>query len=77
LKEVVLGIGQFTILDPEFVKEEDLGVNFFLDPSSLGKSRAEESVKFLCELNVDVKGNALVTVSSLFPFILPLRSKKR
>ncbi|GAA5847895.1 hypothetical protein JCM5353_000031 [Sporobolomyces roseus] len=62
LKNLVLpGIGQFTILDPELVKEEDLGVNFFLDPSSLGKSRAQESVKFLCELNVDVKGNALVT----------------
>jgi amyloid beta precursor protein binding protein 1 len=39
------------------VEEEDLGVNFFVDDSWLGKSRAEGTVKLLEELNPDVKGH--------------------
>jgi len=53
------------MLDQELVEESDLGVNFFLDPTSLGKSRAQESVKFLGELNTDVKGDSLVKVTIL------------
>ena len=60
---VLKGIGQFTILDPATVEEADLGVNFFLDEQSLGKSRAEENCKFLQELNPDVKGHFLSEVS--------------
>ncbi|PTD06474.1 NEDD8-activating enzyme E1 regulatory subunit [Fusarium culmorum] len=42
LKNLVLpGIGQFTIADKSVVGYEDLGVNFFIDDSWLGKSRAE------------------------------------
>jgi NEDD8-activating enzyme E1 regulatory subunit len=64
LKNLVLpGVGQYTILDDAIVKEEDLGVNFFLEEESLGKSRAEETVRLLCELNPDVKGYAVVEVS--------------
>ncbi|GAA5948295.1 hypothetical protein JCM3765_001356 [Sporobolomyces pararoseus] len=60
LKNLVLpGIGQFTILDDQLVTEKDLGTNFFLNKESLGKSRSEESVKFLKELNSDVKGNSI------------------
>lgn len=63
LKNLVLpGIGQFTILDSATVSEADLGVNFFLEDSSLGKSRAEETVKYLVELNPDVKGHAISQV---------------
>lgn len=60
LKNLVLpGIGSFTILDPLLVTPEDAGNNFFLDgPRSIGKSRAEESVKFLVEMNDGVKGIA-------------------
>ncbi|KAF7186172.1 NEDD8-activating enzyme E1 regulatory subunit [Pseudocercospora fuligena] len=58
LKNIVLpGVGQFTILDSALVSEADLGVNFFLEDSSLGKFRAEETAKYLTELNPDVKGN--------------------
>ncbi|TGO56312.1 hypothetical protein BCON_0079g00060 [Botryotinia convoluta] len=58
LKNLVLpGIGKFTIADEELVNEADLGVNFFLDEESLGKSRAEQCVKLLQELNPDVKGD--------------------
>ncbi|KAF2432610.1 hypothetical protein EJ08DRAFT_123975 [Tothia fuscella] len=58
LKNLVLpGIGQYTILDSATVKEEDLGVNFFLDESSLGNSRGQATCKFLQELNPDVKGH--------------------
>jgi amyloid beta precursor protein binding protein 1 len=58
LKNLVLpGIGKFTIADDAIVEEADLGVNFFLDEDSLGKSRAESCVKLLQELNPDVKGD--------------------
>lgn len=64
LKNLVLpGIGEFTILDSGIVEEADLGVNFFLENSSLGKYRAEETVRLLKELNPDVKGNAITEVS--------------
>lgn len=59
------GVGRFTVLDSVVVDESDLGANFFLDPSSVGKPRAEEVVKFLLELNGDVQGEALVQVSTL------------
>lgn len=63
LKNLVLpGIGQFSILDSTLVSETDLGVNFFLDDSSLGKFRADETVKLLMELNPDVKGHAVKEV---------------
>ena len=59
LKNLVLpGIGQFTIVDERSVTEEDLGVNFFLEESSLGKSRAEECCRLLRELNPEVQGNS-------------------
>lgn len=57
LKNLVLpGIGGFTIVDPAVVTEADLGVNFFLEEESLGKSRAEETCRLLRELNPDVQG---------------------
>ncbi|SMY27522.1 unnamed protein product [Zymoseptoria tritici ST99CH_1A5] len=60
LKNLVLpGIGHFTILDSAIVDEADLGVNFFLEDASLGKYRAEETVKYLVELNPDVAGHAI------------------
>lgn len=63
LKNLVLpGIGNFSILDSAIVTEADLGVNFFLDDDSLGKFRAEETVKLLEELNPDVKGTAITEV---------------
>lgn len=57
LKNLVLpGIGGFSIVDPATVTEADLGVNFFLEEESLGKSRAEETCRLLRELNPDVQG---------------------
>ncbi|KAG4434902.1 hypothetical protein IFR05_009600 [Cadophora sp. M221] len=57
LKNLVLpGIGKFTIADAANVEEADLGVNFFLDEGSLGKSRAETCLRLLLELNPDVIG---------------------
>ncbi|KAJ6164735.1 hypothetical protein N7470_003407 [Penicillium chermesinum] len=57
LKNLVLpGVGGFTIVDPETVTEADLGVNFFLEEVSLGKSRADETCRLLRELNPDVQG---------------------
>ncbi|KAL3459455.1 hypothetical protein BJX64DRAFT_202900 [Aspergillus heterothallicus] len=58
LKNLVLpGIGGFTIVDPAVVTEPDLGVNFFLEHESLGRSRAEETCRLLKELNPDVEGS--------------------
>ncbi|KAF5013546.1 hypothetical protein FDECE_469 [Fusarium decemcellulare] len=57
LKNLVLpGIGRFTIADQAAVDHEDLGVNFFIDDSWLGKSRAEACTNFLLELNPEVQG---------------------
>jgi len=58
LKNLVLpSIGHFTVADSAPVTEADLGINFFLESDSLGKSRAEETTKFLQELNPDVEGH--------------------
>lgn len=39
------------------MKEADLGVNFFLDKSSLGELRSESCTKLLQELNPEVEGD--------------------
>lgn len=63
LKNLVLpGIGAFTIADTAKVAEADLGINFFLEASSLGKSRAAECSRLLEELNPDVKGHVITEV---------------
>lgn len=42
LKNLVLpGIGNFTIVDNQMIKDTDLGVNFFLTSGDIGRSRAE------------------------------------
>ena len=63
LKNLVLpGVGSFTIADSATVTEADLGINFFLEVDSLGKSRAKECTKLLEELNPDVKGHVITQV---------------
>lgn len=63
LKNLILpGVGNYTIVDDAEVSEKDLGVNFFLEESSLGKSRAEETCRFLQELNPEVHGDAVKKV---------------
>ncbi|KAL7629687.1 hypothetical protein AAE478_001210 [Parahypoxylon ruwenzoriense] len=58
LKNLVLpGIGKFTIADDAIVNEADLGVNFFLDESCLGRLRSECCTKLLQELNPEVHGD--------------------
>lgn len=64
LKNLVLpGVGSFTIVDGATVSESDLGLNFFLDEGSLGKSRAAETSRFLKELNPDVEFQAVEQVN--------------
>ncbi|KAF7325748.1 NEDD8-activating enzyme E1 regulatory subunit [Mycena kentingensis (nom. inval.)] len=60
LKNLVLpGVGHFTILDSAPVTARDAGNNFFLEgQSSIGKSRAQEAVRLLLELNDGVEGTA-------------------
>lgn len=66
LKNLVLpGTGHFTVVDPTIVAEEDLGVNFFLEEASLGKSRASECCRLLQELNPDVEGHFIDKVRRL------------
>ncbi|KAL1931575.1 hypothetical protein VTP01DRAFT_9718 [Rhizomucor pusillus] len=50
------GIGSITILDHEIVTEEDLGAQFFLSDSDIGKNRAVASAPAIQSLNprVDV-----------------------
>ncbi|KAH8418195.1 hypothetical protein KR222_000376 [Zaprionus bogoriensis] len=54
---VLPGIGGFTVADGSTVKEEDLGNNFFLDASYLGKSKALACKQLLQELNPDANGD--------------------
>lgn len=57
LKNLILpGVGNYTIVDEVDVAEEDLGINFFLTDESLRKPRANETCKYLTELNPDVNG---------------------
>lgn len=58
------GVGSFTILDAGKVTGQDAGNNFFLHRDSIGKSRAEEAVRFLAELNDSVTGKADTRVST-------------
>lgn len=51
-----LGIGRFVIYDETQVSAADLGVNFFLDEASLGKSRSQSLTELILELNPDVQG---------------------
>lgn len=68
LKNLVLpGIGGFTIVDSAPVTEADLGVNFFVEEESLGKSRAGETCRLLRELNPDVDGSFYSKVYALDP----------
>ena len=63
LKNLILpGVGSYTVVDDNIVAENDLGINFFLTDESLGKSRAEETCKYLTELNLDVKGHPVQKV---------------
>jgi NEDD8-activating enzyme E1 regulatory subunit len=65
LKNLILpSIGNFTVADSANVSETDLGINFFLEPSALGKPRAEEARRLLQELNPDVTGHAITTALS-------------
>ena len=55
------GIGQTTKGDEDEVTSEDAGNNFFIEgPSSIGKSRTEEAIRLLGELNERVEGKAVV-----------------
>lgn len=60
LKNLVLpGIGHITLLDHGAVSPADAGNNFFFDgPTSIGRNRAEEAVRFLAELNDSVDAHA-------------------
>lgn len=52
LKSIVLhGVQNVTIIDDAIVTEEDLGTNFFVEPESIGKPRAEVTASLLTELN--------------------------
>jgi molybdopterin/thiamine biosynthesis adenylyltransferase len=57
------GIGSCTIVDGKAVEGKDLGQNFFLEPSSLGQSRAKAAAELLSELNDDVAVNFVDKVS--------------
>jgi len=61
LKNLVLpGIGKFSMVDGEKVSHRDLGNNFFVELSGLGKPRVEEVSRLLHELNSFVdRGNVV------------------
>jgi amyloid beta precursor protein binding protein 1 len=56
VKNLVLpGVGSIHILDDQFVTLRDSGSNFFIPHETVGKLRAKILVKYLSEMNSDVK----------------------
>jgi amyloid beta precursor protein binding protein 1 len=72
---ILEGVGRFTIMDDAMVSEADLGVNFFLDRSCLGRPRAECCAELLLELNPEVQGDWFPKSNSR-PAVLTSVSKK-
>lgn len=57
LKNLVLpGIGAFTIIGSGLVSLSDLGVNFFMSHEDINKSKSQVAVRYLKEMNSEVKG---------------------
>ncbi|KAJ3103065.1 NEDD8-activating enzyme E1 regulatory subunit [Phlyctochytrium planicorne] len=55
LKNLILpGIGSFTVVDGKTVEGSDVGNNFFLDQSCIGKNRAKSAAVLVGELNEEV-----------------------
>jgi molybdopterin/thiamine biosynthesis adenylyltransferase len=63
IRKLTSGIGGFTILDDKITDGEDAGVNFFLEPSSIGCPRGEQAYKYISELNPDVQGDYSIQVT--------------
>ncbi|XP_055376297.1 nedd8-activating enzyme E1 regulatory subunit [Condylostylus longicornis] len=58
LKCLILpGVGGFTIVDGNVVTDEDVGTNFFLEPTYVGLPKAKCCMQLLRELNPDVNGD--------------------
>ena len=58
LKNLVLGgIASFTIVDGQKVEARDLGNNFLIDASRMGRSRAQVVTDLLKEMNDSVSGS--------------------
>ncbi|KAK3323559.1 hypothetical protein B0T19DRAFT_443051 [Cercophora scortea] len=73
LKNLVLpGIGRFAIYDEAVVEEADLGVNFFIDESGLGKPRSQCVTELILELNPEGESTleALLATSPIFTIIV-------
>eukprot|EP00300_Choanocystis_sp_HF-7_P017639 c19784_g2_i2.p1 GENE.c19784_g2_i2~~c19784_g2_i2.p1 ORF type:complete len:518 (+),score=137.98 c19784_g2_i2:48-1601(+) len=61
MKNLVLpGIGKFTVVDGKKVQYRDVGSNFFVLESDVGKSRAQCVAELLKELNPDDVGSSFV-----------------
>ncbi|KIH49192.1 ThiF family protein [Ancylostoma duodenale] len=67
LKSLVLaGVHSVCVVDSAFVQTPDLGQNFFLRESDIGRPRADATIEYLKELNPSVMGDSLL----LSPFNL-------
>ncbi|KAF8539231.1 hypothetical protein BDD12DRAFT_107192 [Trichophaea hybrida] len=55
---VLAGIGSLTVLDPDFVEEDDLGAQFFISEEHVGINRAKAAVPAIQRLNPRVSVHA-------------------
>ncbi|VDK76985.1 unnamed protein product [Cylicostephanus goldi] len=61
LKNLVLaGVHSVCIVDSAFVQTPDLGQNFFLKKSDVGRPRADATIEYLKELNPSVQCDSLL-----------------
>ena len=59
LKNLVLpNVGRFTLVDDATLTQANCGNNFFVSEDALGTSRAECVMRWMAEMNSDVKGTA-------------------
>ncbi|ETN68263.1 ThiF family protein, partial [Necator americanus] len=61
MKNLVLaGVHSVCVVDSAFVQTPDLGQNFFLKESDIGRARADATIEYLKELNPSVMGDSLL-----------------
>ena len=63
---VLMGIKEFTVVDQGKVSNYDVANNFFLPFNTVGEPRALVLCHYLKELNLDVKGNSIVSDPIIF-----------
>jgi len=61
-----VGVGNVTIVDGDKATKDDIRSNFFLDPESIGESKAKSASELIQELNEDANVTFVEKVFATF-----------